>query len=191
MGEIVTVNFRGDELYGFKQPDGIFVALKPMVEAMGLDWSAQLKRVKRDPILSEGMAMMATPFGRGDGQECACINVELIQGWLFTIDTLRIKLEEVRKKVQLYQRECYAVLHAHFTGKRPALAGADPDDEPTKTKTHVEKLAHVREVRQTFSTQAAREVYFLLGLEVTPSMLQPTQGELFSYTAIRRDEAAA
>ena len=52
MGEIVTVNFRGDELYGFKQDDGTYLALKPMVEAMGLDWSAQLKRVKRDPFVS-------------------------------------------------------------------------------------------------------------------------------------------
>ena len=64
MGQIITVNFRGDTLYGFERDDGVFVALKPVVEAMGMDWSAQFRRVKRDPILSEGIAIMATPFGR-------------------------------------------------------------------------------------------------------------------------------
>jgi hypothetical protein len=91
MGNIITVNFRGDHLYGFENDDGTFVALKPIVESMGLDWSAQLKRVKRDPILSEGMAIMATPFGRGGDQEVACLKLDLVNGWLFTIDDERRK----------------------------------------------------------------------------------------------------
>lgn len=57
MGEIVTVNFRGDELYGFRQDDGVFLALKPVVEAMGLTWEPQRQRIQRDPILSEGTSM--------------------------------------------------------------------------------------------------------------------------------------
>lgn len=64
MGKIITVNFRGDDLYGFENDDGIFVALKPIVESMGMDWSAQLQRVKRDPILAEGMVIMTTPLGQ-------------------------------------------------------------------------------------------------------------------------------
>jgi hypothetical protein len=60
--------------------NGPFLALKPMVEAMGPVLTAQLKRAKRDPILSEGMAMMTTPFGRGGDQECACIKLDLGRG---------------------------------------------------------------------------------------------------------------
>lgn len=188
MGEIVTVNFRGDELYGFKQEDGTFLALKPMVEAMGLDWSAQLKRVKRDPILSEGMAMMATPFGRGGDQECACIKLELINGWLFTIDTLRIKDEEVRQRVILYQRECYQVLHDHFAGKRrPAELNGEPDEMPTIG----ERLRLVTETRQTFSSQAAREMWFRQGLPIVPAMLHPAQNDLFNYSQINHGEQSA
>lgn len=188
MGEIVTVNFRGDQLYGFKQEDGVFLALKPMVEAMGLDWSAQLKRVKRDPILSEGMAIMATPFGRGGDQECACLSVELIQGWLFTIDTLRIKDDEVRQKVILYQRECYTVLHAHFTGKASKPAANDGD--PNEALSLSERLRLVTEARQSFDTYAAREMWYQQGLPVVPSMLRPAQNDLFTFNAIRHPDQA-
>lgn len=183
MGEIVTVNFRGDTLYGFKQDDGVFLALKPMVQAMGLDWSAQFRRVQRDPILAEGIAMMATPFGQGGDQEALCLNVEFVQGWLFTIDSLRIKDDDVRKKVQLYQRECYTVLHAHFTGKSKGRIEADGD--PDEALSIGERLRLVTETRQSFDTYAARQMWFKQGLPIVPAMLQPEQGNLFSYTAIK------
>lgn len=95
MTNIVTVDFRGDTLFGFKEGDSTFVGMKPMVEAMGLDWSGQLQRVKRDPILSEGMVMMPTPFGRGGNQEAVCLKLDLVNGWLFTIDTNRIDRKSV------------------------------------------------------------------------------------------------
>lgn len=189
MAEIVTVNFRGDQLFGFKQEDGAYLALKPMVEAMGLDWSAQYRRVQRDPILSEGIAMMATPFGRGGEQEVLCIKVDLLQGWLFTIDSSRIKDEEVRKKVLLYQRECYGVLHAHFTGK--SAGHATTDEKPNETATLSERLRLVAETRQSFDTQAAREMWFKQGLPIVPSMLQPVQPNLFTFNAIRHPDRDA
>jgi hypothetical protein len=52
-----------------------------MVEAMGLNWSGQFERVNRDPVLSEGIRVTRTPFGRGGGQQCVCIKLELVNGW--------------------------------------------------------------------------------------------------------------
>ncbi|MGV2104399.1 phage antirepressor N-terminal domain-containing protein [Rhizobium sp. 21-4511-3d] len=77
----------GDDLYGFENDDGTFVALKPIVESMGMDWNGQYQRVKRDPILSEGMCVMHIPFGRGGNQDAVCLKLDLVNGWLFTIDT--------------------------------------------------------------------------------------------------------
>jgi hypothetical protein len=190
MGEIVTVNFRGDQLYGFRADDGVFVALKPIVEAMGMDWSAQYRRVQRDPILHEGIAIMATPFGRGGDQETICIKMELVNGWLFTIDSSRIKDDAVREKVILYQRECYSVLHNHFAGKKQPLE--DGELEPDSSPTFAERLRAVTEARQTFDTMAARQMWMKMHLPVVPAMLepQPYQPPLFDYEAVKRDEAA-
>ena len=68
--------------------------------------------------------MMATPFGRGGDQEAVCLKLDLINGWLFTIDTSRIKDDTVRQKVLTYQRECYRVLHDHFAGRRGGSNGS-------------------------------------------------------------------
>lgn len=192
MGTIVSVNFRGDELYGFKQDDGVYLALKPMVEAMGLDWSAQLKRVKRDPILSEGVAMMTTPFGRGGDQECVCIRLDLVNGWLFTIDSSRITAEETRQRVQTYQRECYTVLHDHFAGKRQPLIGANDDVEPDSSPSMNERRSLVAEARQTFGAMAARQLWFNQGLPLVPAMMAAQQNDvdLFHYGMVNTAGAA-
>lgn len=186
MGEIVTVNFRGDELYGFKQDDGTFLALKPMVEAMGLNWSGQEQRVKRDPILSEGICMMHTPFGNGGSQEVICIKLDLVNGWLFTIDSSRIKDEAVKAKVQTYQRECYSVLHDHFSGKRKAIP--EIEGEPDDMSSVNERRSLVAEARQTFGTQAARELWFEQRLPIVPSMMNPGQNDLYPWTMIRHGD---
>ena len=184
MTSIVTVDFRGDTLFGFHEGENIFVGLKPIVEAMGLDWSAQLKRVKRDPILSEGMAMMATPFGRGGDQEAVCLRLDLVNGWLFTIMTDRIKDEGVREKVITYQRECYRVLNDHFAGKRKSSEAMMMDDEVSESEST--RLKMVTESRQTFGTQAAAQLWFQLGLPVVPAMLQdPRQANLFALDSVK------
>ncbi|NKJ03480.1 phage antirepressor N-terminal domain-containing protein [Rhizobium sp. SG741] len=187
MGNIVTVNFRGDDLYGFENNDGIFVALKPIVEGMGMDWSAQLKRVKRDQILFEGMAIMATPFGRGGDQEAICLKLELVNGWLFTIDTSRISNEEVREKVILYKRECYAVLAKHFSTKDATLSAVkDGESIDDAQENESVKLRLVNESRQVFGTQAAAQLWFRLGLPVVPAMLHdPRQLNLLDYSAVK------
>lgn len=193
MGQIITVDFRGDTLYGFESDDGVFVALKPIVESMGMDWSAQLKRVKRDPILSKGMAIMATPFGRGGDQECVCLRLDRVNGWLFTIDSSRIPDLTVRERVIVYQEECYGVLHKHFYGRNldERIAGlADKAADVTTDEPVSSRRKLVTEARQTFGNQAGREMWFKMNLPTVPAMFaDPKQGEFFTYTAIRRDPA--
>ena len=55
------------------------------------------------------------------GQETACLKLDYLNGWLFSIDSVRIKSPEVRERVQLYQRECYRVLYRYFSGDREKL----------------------------------------------------------------------
>lgn len=184
MSNIVTVDFRGDTLFGFKEGDNTFVGMKPMVEAMGLNWSGQLQRVKRDPILSEGVCVMPTPFSRGGDQEAVCLRLDLVNGWLFTISTDRIKDEAVREKVLTYQRECYRVLHDHFADKKTGRKDLLNEEEAAESEGT--RLRLVTEGRQTFGTQAAAQLWFQLGLPIVPAMMdQPRQMNLFSIEQIK------
>jgi len=113
MSALVKVTFYGDQLYAIRNDDdSVLVALKPIVEGMGLGWESQHNRVKRDPILSQGIVMMNIP-SRGGDQESICLPLNMIPGWLMGVDANRVN-ETIREKVIKYQRECYDVLAAHF-----------------------------------------------------------------------------
>jgi P22_AR N-terminal domain len=163
MNKIVTVNFRGSELIGFQSGPVVLVAVKPIVEAMGLDWSSQYKRIQREPILAEGMVMMTIPFGPGGAQRMVCLNLELIHGWLFKIDTHRIKNTQVRETVLFYQRECYRALFSHFSGDRERLAKEANDADSLS-------LRLVMECRHIWGNRSAAELWEKRGLPKVASM---------------------
>lgn len=178
MGQILTVDFRGAEHFAFRRPDGIFVALKPIVEAMGLDWEGQRQRVGRDPILSEGACVIQVPFGSRGGLEATCLRLDLLHGWFFTIDTARIRDAEKREAVLAYQREAYGVLFRAFTGLADpaALTGPDRPANPVSVALAVQM---VTEARRTFGTAPARLLWRQLGLPIVAGMhASPEQGAL-------------
>lgn len=179
MGNIITVNFHGNQLIGFEDAGGVSVALKPIVEGMGLAWNKQLERVKRDPILSEGMTIMVIP-SEGGAQESTCLRLDLVHGWLFTVDSARVK-PEIRERVLVYQRECYRVLARAFA--RPD-AQAEPAPVPIDTVQWEPARKLVAETRHLFGDLAGRQLWFKLGLPTVPAMYgQPAQLPLFTYDA--------
>jgi len=175
MTTAMTVNFHGAVLYGSRIGDIVYVALKPIVEAMGLAWQGQLERVKRDPVLKEGVSVMLIPSARGGTQETVALKLDLVPGWLFTISALRIKSEEIRAKVVLFQRECYEVLTKHFLGEHGQRSPSLQVQSLSVRMTH--------EARMLFGKRAAAEVWFTRGdLPHTPSMTAPPdQGDLFTW----------
>ena len=102
------VPFRGDQLLTINDRGVIRVAVKPICEALGIDWPSQFKRLNRDPVLSEGVVMMTIPSERG-AQETVTLPLDFVHGWLFTLDASRVR-ESAREAVISYQRECYKAL---------------------------------------------------------------------------------
>ena len=175
MTEIATIDFHGDRLFVFEREGDRYVAMRPIVEALGLDWSAQYRRICRDEVLAEGIAMMATPSA-GGSQETLCLPLDLINGWLFGVDASRVR-PELRDKITLYRRKCYRALALHF---------GVIDDEPAEPSVPAawdqlnlqERRQLVNEARVTFDRQSARELWRALGLPMTAAMYRHTGGKL-------------
>jgi hypothetical protein len=109
---IRRVEFRGASIETFDVVGVPHVALKPIVEGMGLDWKSQYARVKRDAVLSEGMVVTTIP-SHGGPQETVAIQLKLLNGFLFGIDDSRVA-KNLREGVIAYKRECYDALAAYW-----------------------------------------------------------------------------
>jgi hypothetical protein len=110
----VRVEFAGAVLDGLLVKGVAYVALRPIVEGIGLDFGSQLKRVKKDEVLNSVVVELTTTGADGKQYEMTCIPEKYLQGWLFKIEANKVK-PAIRSKVIHYQRECYDVLHQAFT----------------------------------------------------------------------------
>lgn len=120
------VEFYGDEIPAVIVEGGqVYVALRSIADYLGIDWSAQYRRLSRDPVLSEAQATVAVMATDGRIREQVCLPLDYLNGWLFGINANRVK-GELRDKVIRYQRDCYRVLAEAFrpeTGPGPAESG--------------------------------------------------------------------
>ncbi|MGF3027524.1 phage antirepressor N-terminal domain-containing protein [Methylobacterium aquaticum] len=190
---LTTVDFHEDTLFAVDRPDGVFVAIKPIADTLGIDWKAQRNRINRTPILAKGGVMMTLP-SPGGPQDMLCLRLDLINGWLFGIDAERVA-PEARPRVLAYQEECFAVLHRHFYGRREESGDAPALPAP-ETISPPLALQMVTEARRTFGVQASRRLWLQLGLPIVAGMaVPPLQGNLFTNAdagpAPAADEVAA
>lgn len=129
MNQVQNISFHGQTVPVFTRNQTHYVAMKPIVENIGLDWVSQHKKIQRNEILKSGMVMMTIPASDGKTYETACLPLDYLNGWLFGVDARRVK-PEIRERLLTYQRECFRVLNNHFnqpkqTIKLPAPANAD------------------------------------------------------------------
>jgi hypothetical protein len=96
----------------------VYVPLRPLCRYLGLAWTGQHDRVRRDPVLSE--ALKSVRVTRTDSQgskrgdpDVLCLPLEYIPGWLFGISSSRVK-PELQERIIRYQRECFRVLWQAF-----------------------------------------------------------------------------
>lgn len=186
MTKLTTLPFHDATLFAVEEAGTVRVAVKPIADALGLAWNKQLARIKRDPVLAEGMTMTVIPSA-GGAQETTVLRLDLLPGWLAGVDAARVK-PEARALVLTYRRECFAVLHRHFFGE--ARSSAPPADvalhpPPGREETVSVRRGLVTEARHVFGTRAAGALWFALGLPTVPEMrAPPVQGSFgFTYTA--------
>ena len=107
------VEFNSDRLVTVKTDGVEFVAMKPLVESIGLSWSSQVQKLlkMKDKFNYVDIDMVA---GDGRKRSMGCLPLKKLNGWLFSINPEKVK-ESVRGKLIQYQEECFAVLHDYWT----------------------------------------------------------------------------
>jgi len=99
----VRLDDEGTDIVAVRVEDGsIYVPIRPLCAALGLDASGQIQRIHRREALAEMVRTIAVPTAGGT-QDLACLHVEGVPLWLSGIDTSRIK-EGLRQKFVHFQR---------------------------------------------------------------------------------------
>jgi hypothetical protein len=109
------VKFNNQQVPVFFHNEKPYVVMKPICENIGLDWRSQLKRIKRNQVLNQGVVMMTTPSVKGD-QDSVALPLGMLNGWLMGVDANKVRLE-IKDILIKYQLECYDVLYKHFMPK--------------------------------------------------------------------------
>lgn len=108
----ITVPFHGAELYVVEHNGQPYTPMKPIVQAIGLDWGSQFRKV----AASEGrwgIVNLTIPSAGGE-QAMTCLPVRKSAAWLTTIEPGKVKNPEVRARVIQYQNECDDVLWQYW-----------------------------------------------------------------------------
>lgn len=116
-----TIPFYGRELVAVLLPDGqICAVLRWLCEGLHLDPSGQIQRIQRKTALADGLVLVQVET-EGGPQTMPSLTLDVLPGYLFTIDERRVK-PEAQSDIILFQRECVRALAEHFARKRqPAL----------------------------------------------------------------------
>ena len=89
-----------------------YVAMKPVVEGMGLAWQSQHEKLKQrfNSVITE----IVTTGKDGKQYSMLCLPLKKLFGWLMTISPNKVKAE-LRNTIIRYQEECDEVLWQYWT----------------------------------------------------------------------------
>ena len=107
---IKFLEFKGKNIVYLSENGMYWIAVKPVCEAIKVNYIQQYKNIRDDEILRARLCKH-TILVPGDTQprRFVCLPEQLIYGWIFSI---RSESKELRE----YKMECYRVLYEHFHG---------------------------------------------------------------------------
>jgi len=103
------LEFKGKNIVYMSVDGTYWIAIKPVCEAISVNFNRQYQNIKSDPILSSEFAKQQIQIPGKQARYYACLPEEFIYGWIFSI-------RSESKELERYKRECYHVLYNHFHG---------------------------------------------------------------------------
>lgn len=110
----IVTRINGIDILASNVSEGL-VAIKPICEAFGVAFPAQFTKLKEHPIYSSVVTLSVTTGADKKQYEMACLPIEYLAGWLFSINPANVK-EEIRDNLIKFQVECNKALFRYFFG---------------------------------------------------------------------------
>ena len=159
---LVPMDFHGDQILTFQASGEPYVAMRRIVENLGMSWGTQRGKLERADRKFNCVAM--NTVGE-DGKIRAMVSmpVQKLPLWLASINPARIKNPGKRAKIELYQERSAQALHDYWTrgvAIRDDMAGLVTDIDPRVMRAFggVMKGVMLKALREIVPTLVAEEV---------------------------------
>ncbi|EAR8162928.1 phage antirepressor Ant [Salmonella enterica] len=133
------VPFNGQQIITAMAAGVAYVAMKPIVENLGMSWGTQQQKLMKqlDKFNCIHMNMVAAD---GKLRKLLCLPLKKLNGWLFSINPEKVRAD-IRDKLIKYQEECFTVLYDYWTkGKAENPRKKTSVDERTPLRDAVNML---------------------------------------------------
>lgn len=144
------LEFHGRNIFLAAHDGQYWIAIKPVCEALSVNYDRQYKNLKEDKILGQLYAEQHMVAGDGKLRKMVCLPEKYVYGWLFSI-------RSDSPELLAYKRECYEVLFDYFHG--PMTERIQTLRQKTDAQMEVERLtAELMETEAYQKLQAARDL---------------------------------
>ncbi|HBA4016210.1 TPA: phage antirepressor Ant [Escherichia coli] len=133
------VPFNGQQIITAMAAGVAYVAMKPIVENLGMSWSTQQTKLMKQ-ISKFNCVHMNTVAADGKLRKLLCLPLKKLNGWLFSINPEKVRAD-IRDKLIQYQEECFTVLHDYWAkGKAENARKKTSVDDRTPLRDAVNML---------------------------------------------------
>ncbi len=133
------VPFNGQQIITAMAVGVAYVAMKPIVENLGMSWSTQQTKLMKQ-ISKFNCVHMNMVAADGKLRKLLCLPLKKLNGWLFSINPEKVRAD-IRDKLIQYQEECFTVLHDYWTkGKEENARKKTSVDDRTPLRDAVNML---------------------------------------------------
>ncbi|MWQ47677.1 phage antirepressor N-terminal domain-containing protein [Glaesserella parasuis] len=136
--QALKVNFLGKEVTLVDNNGIAYVAMREIVEGIGLDWKSQYKKLL-DNSTKFNCGHITTVAQDGKNREMLCIPIKKLNGWLFSLNPNKVRAD-LKTRLENYQEECFLALWDYWTE-----GVARRDEVKHKTEIWREKMANYKE----------------------------------------------
>jgi hypothetical protein len=112
MNTLISIPFHHKPLCLIDADGKPYVAMRPIVDGMGIDWKTQERKLKSR--FASTVVIMPTVALDGKQREMLCLPLEKLPAWLLTINPRKVN-PAIRANVERYQAESEAALWRYWT----------------------------------------------------------------------------
>ena len=142
--QLIPVPFYEDTVVLVGNENEPFVAMKPIVENIGLAWQSQ--HAKLSEKFGSTITIIVMVAEDGKPREMACLPLRKLPAWLYSINPSKVN-PELRDKIIRYQEECDDALWNYWTQGSASRAGTPSVNQQIALSRH--RITLLKELSKT------------------------------------------